>query len=618
MSSSRGKFSFKPSPLSQHTANFNKILQQLPVPKKETADIIKASLELQNNESIATLNKPSLTTTTTTDLNPINKSKDDLNPATNPKEETIKEKETEAVFVFGEKLTDRVINADIAIEKKDHTKPVNDHKQVDEEEETSSKNTTDTTEDDTNNWKSSNQIEDSIVNDESDTILKISCKLYLLEAEKQNWLERGYGILRVLKTDDESSTSNCKIMMWTDKCFRLILNTKLFEKMQIDRANMKSIRFNAFHNGTIRMFLVKTNQTDCDKLFDLLTNRLNNYKSELIDEQLSKQDDSIRTNVDNKSVIFNCDCNYYRINENDDETDLNETDSNTIEGHINLYNLIKSETLNITNTNSHELLLDLVDIKNNKVQLTTYLKLLKLKQIKQKVIDGNGSGGSGNQIKKRQRLVFELNEPSTLTATTETTTNTTTTAKKLKQKYKVFIYNKESASEFLCLFNKEPKVCPNDIDESSNGEFYDYDDEIKDDDDEDDDDVDDEDLNRKSNSTAESARLDNDSSDEENTVDSSNIKNNKKEDSNINDKFIKPQQEEESIQLQAPTSSLTVTQSLQREPPTRTESRKRRNTDDDDDDNTNDDNDTNISNNKTDSSHTMNKKKNLEINQNDN
>lgn len=45
--------------------------------------------------------------------------------------------------------------------------------------------------------------------------------------------------------------------MWTDKCFRLILNTKFFEKMKIDKASKKSIRFNAFDNGTIRIFLIK-------------------------------------------------------------------------------------------------------------------------------------------------------------------------------------------------------------------------------------------------------------------------------------------------------------------------------------------------------------------------
>ena len=45
--------------------------------------------------------------------------------------------------------------------------------------------------------------------------------------------------------------------MWTDKCFRLILNTKLFESMQIDKANKKTIRFNAYDEGTIRIFIIK-------------------------------------------------------------------------------------------------------------------------------------------------------------------------------------------------------------------------------------------------------------------------------------------------------------------------------------------------------------------------
>lgn len=50
--------------------------------------------------------------------------------------------------------------------------------------------------------------------------------------------------------------------MWTDKCFRVILNTKFFEKMKIDRANNKSLRFNAFDNGTIRIFLIKVDILD--------------------------------------------------------------------------------------------------------------------------------------------------------------------------------------------------------------------------------------------------------------------------------------------------------------------------------------------------------------------
>jgi hypothetical protein len=45
--------------------------------------------------------------------------------------------------------------------------------------------------------------------------------------------------------------------MWTDKCYRLILNTKLFENMSIDKANKKSIRFSGYDSGNVRIFLVK-------------------------------------------------------------------------------------------------------------------------------------------------------------------------------------------------------------------------------------------------------------------------------------------------------------------------------------------------------------------------
>jgi hypothetical protein len=45
--------------------------------------------------------------------------------------------------------------------------------------------------------------------------------------------------------------------MWTDKCFRLILNTKLFENMSIDKANKKALRFSGYDNGNVKLFYVK-------------------------------------------------------------------------------------------------------------------------------------------------------------------------------------------------------------------------------------------------------------------------------------------------------------------------------------------------------------------------
>lgn len=49
--SMRGKFSLKPSALSQHTANFNKILEQVPTPKVDSIELIKPA-EIKPAESI--------------------------------------------------------------------------------------------------------------------------------------------------------------------------------------------------------------------------------------------------------------------------------------------------------------------------------------------------------------------------------------------------------------------------------------------------------------------------------------------------------------------------------------------------------------------------------------
>lgn len=88
--------------------------------------------------------------------------------------------------------------------------------------------------------------------------------------------------------------------MWTDKCYRLILNAKFFEKMKIDRANKKSLQLNAFDNGTIRIFLIKTcNPNDCDELYSLLTTRFEMFKS-----QLSKTSSSSSAHHNNSNSSF--------------------------------------------------------------------------------------------------------------------------------------------------------------------------------------------------------------------------------------------------------------------------------------------------------------------------
>ncbi len=164
-----------------------------------------------------------------------------------------------------------------------------------------------------------------------------------MEPTKANWLERGYGILKLIDLNDGY---NCKLMMWTDKCFRLILNTKFFEKMQIDRANKKSIRFNAFDSGTIRIFLIKTsNPNDCDELFEVLKIRLNEYNDYMSKNDQSR-DSSLNTSgsLAPKSVIFKTECELFK------DSDITSTKAN-----LRLYSFASS-----SNSANHQLLMGII------------------------------------------------------------------------------------------------------------------------------------------------------------------------------------------------------------------------------------------------------------------
>ncbi|CAF0783505.1 unnamed protein product [Brachionus calyciflorus] len=369
----RGKFTLRASALSKHTENFNKILEQVPAPKIENIELIKPA-EIKPTESIA---------------------------------QKIQEQENQAkdeVFVFGEQLTDRVINADKA---ENETSAADDTPKEDTESKP------------TNLWTGHAETEDKFDNDMY-TILRMNCKLFVLESDKANWVERGYGVLKLVDTPDGS---NCKIMMWTDKIFRLILNTKLFDKMQIDRANKKSIRFNAFDNGTIRIFLIKTaNPNDCEELYDLLQMRLSEYTSKLSSSQTSE------TSRSNKNVVFKCDCNLNK--ENEQESSL---------ASLELY----SYTDETQASRSHQLFLDIITNETDqKLILSTYLKLIKItKQIS----------------KTNEFFEFEIDEYS---YSADPTTN--------KIKYKISIGDKEKENQIMELYRKEPKIR---MDDSSNGGF---------------------------------------------------------------------------------------------------------------------------------------------------
>ena len=62
------KFTLKPSALSQHTANFNKLLEQVPAPKIDSLQLLKPHEPILNERSLNT-------STTTSTINNTNNAK---------------------------------------------------------------------------------------------------------------------------------------------------------------------------------------------------------------------------------------------------------------------------------------------------------------------------------------------------------------------------------------------------------------------------------------------------------------------------------------------------------------------------------------------------------------
>ncbi|RMZ96396.1 ran-binding 3 isoform X2 [Brachionus plicatilis] len=358
--SMRGKFSLKPSALSQHTANFNKILEQVPTPKVDNIELIKPA-EIKSAEPISI-------------KEPTNQEN---------KVEKIDEKKE---FVFGEQLTDRVIRTEASELDQEESKELSEIKPA-------------------TLWTGQVDTDEKFDN-ELDSIFKLNCKLFVLESDKASWSERGYGLLKLIDTPDRS---NCKIMMWTDKCYRLILNTKLFDKMQIDKANKKSIRFNAFDNGTIRIFLIKSsNPNDCEELFEILQMRLEEFTSKLSTSQLTET----------KNFVLKCDCKLYK---NDEETNRS--------SRIDLYSL--------TDSISSELFLDIVDKDTEQVLVTTLLKSIKI------------SNSKANQ--------FEIDEFSFTVYSADP-----------KPAFKIVIMDQDKEKQIMDLYKKEIN---DQIEDASNGEL---------------------------------------------------------------------------------------------------------------------------------------------------
>ncbi|KAM9719983.1 ran-binding protein 3b isoform 5-T5 [Menidia menidia] len=113
-------------------------------------------------------------------------------------------------------------------------------------------------------------------------VLQMQCKLYVFEKTAQSWIERGRGLLRLndmASTDD--GTLQSRLVMRTQGSLRLILNTKLWPQMQVDKASEKSVRITAMdtEDQGVKVFLISASSKDIGQLAAALHHRILALKS---------------------------------------------------------------------------------------------------------------------------------------------------------------------------------------------------------------------------------------------------------------------------------------------------------------------------------------------------
>ncbi|KAM9243989.1 ran-binding protein 3 isoform 2-T2 [Dugong dugon] len=122
-------------------------------------------------------------------------------------------------------------------------------------------------------------------------VLQIQCKLFVFDKASQSWVERGRGLLRLndmASADD--GTLQSRLVMRTQGSLRLILNTKLWAQMQIDKASEKSVRVTATdtEDQGVKVFLISASSKDTGQLYAALHHRILALRSRVEQEQEAK------------------------------------------------------------------------------------------------------------------------------------------------------------------------------------------------------------------------------------------------------------------------------------------------------------------------------------------
>uniref|UniRef100_A0A8C3VKR9 Ran-binding protein 3-like n=1 Tax=Catagonus wagneri TaxID=51154 RepID=A0A8C3VKR9_9CETA len=148
---------------------------------------------------------------------------------------------------------------------------------------------------------------DIITGEEAEhNVLKINCKLFIFNKITQSWTERGRGALRLNDTaGNDCATFQSRLIMRNQGSLRLILNSKLWAQMEIQRASHKNLRITAtdLEDYNIKVFLIQASAKDTGRLHAAIHHRLVALQS------FEKQKDANQGEIQSETVLqqLNCD-----------------------------------------------------------------------------------------------------------------------------------------------------------------------------------------------------------------------------------------------------------------------------------------------------------------------
>ncbi|CAG0904545.1 unnamed protein product [Cyprideis torosa] len=123
-------------------------------------------------------------------------------------------------------------------------------------------------------------------------VVHVLGKLFRYDPLDKRWQERGTGQVRL---NDSRTDGSSRVVVRTQGSYKLILNSKLFPRMVLERASTKGVKITAVDSedtGLVRVFLIKCGSpSDAENLESAILRRINVLREQEEKSEKETQDD---------------------------------------------------------------------------------------------------------------------------------------------------------------------------------------------------------------------------------------------------------------------------------------------------------------------------------------